>query len=118
MKHRVSKSQMRKVRTSVMSVVMAMVLNGVGPERTSAEIVKAYCTLTWEEQRPMEQGDCDFRQAFGNVQILMGKRWIFDFPDSERGKSYERDNQETGISFKRKGEYTIKIYQTRKASDN
>ena len=103
---------MRKMRISIMTTVMALILNGIGPERSAAEIVKAYCTLTWEEHKPGEKGDCDFRQAFGNVQVWMGQRWLFDFPDSERGRSYLRENTKTGIIFTRKGQYTLKVTQS------
>ena len=56
------------MRISIMTTVMALVLNGIGPERSAAEIVKAYCTLTWEEHKPGEKGDCDFRQAFATCK--------------------------------------------------
>jgi len=94
-------------------VVGAMSIDSFTTREGMAEIVEAHCTLTWEKQQKTEVGDCHFRQAFGNVQIWMGERWAFDFPASELGKSYKRDNQTTQISFTRKGQYTLIIDQSR-----
>ena len=94
-------------------VVGTMSVDSFGAREGKAEIVEAHCTLTWEKQQKAEVGDCHFRQAFGNVQIWMGERWAFDFPASELGKSYQRDNQTTQISSTRKGQYTLIIEQSR-----
>ena len=37
---------MRKMRISIMTTVMAVVLNGIEPEISATEIVKSYYTLT------------------------------------------------------------------------
>ena len=94
-------------------VVGTMSVDSFATREGKAEIVKAHCTLTRERQKKTEVGDCHFRQAFGNVQIWMGERWAFDFPASELGKSYQRDNQTSQISFTRKGQYTLIIDQSR-----
>ena len=82
------------------------------------EIVWAHCTLTWKKQRRMEEGDCRFRQAFGNVQIWMGERWVFDFPAKELGKTYQRTNNAKEISFTRDGAYTLIIQQDGRPQNN
>ena len=77
----------------------------------NAEIVKAWCAVTWPEtNRKRATGDCDFRQAFGNVQVWMGDRYKFDFRADDRGKTYERRNTEDFISFQRGG-YTLQVFQ-------
>ena len=99
-------------------IISAMSLESVGSKEGRAEIVSAHCTLSWEKSQKTETGDCQFRQAFGNVQIWMGKRWAFDFPASEREKSYQRENRTTQIIFKRTGDYTLIINQSKRQADH
>ena len=110
---------MQRWKMLIMTVAIATLsVDTVAAKRGRTEIVTAYCTLTWKEPRRKEEGNCRFRQAFGNVQIWMGNRWIFDFPSKEQGKSYQRNNEKTKISFTRKGEYTLMIYQGGKPETN
>ena len=76
-----------------------------------AEIVKAWCAVTWPDtNRQPATGDCDFRQAFGNVQVWMGDRYEFDFLADGRVKTYERRNTEDFISSQRGG-YILQVFQ-------
>ena len=78
-----------------------------------AEIVEAWCSLIWRDGRgKIEQGPCDFRQAFGNVQIWMGERWAFDFPSEGQGRYYTRRNRNDFIRFERGG-YILTVFQGR-----
>ena len=107
-------NMMHRWPTLMITIVAGtMSVDSFTPREGKAEIVEAHCTLTWQEPQKTEVGDCHFRQAFGNVQIWMGQRWAFDFPASELGKSYQRDNQTTQIGFTRKGQYTLIIDQSR-----
>ena len=76
-----------------------------------AEIVKSWCSLTWRDGRhPTEQGPCDFRQAFGNVQVWMDNRWSFNFPAEGQGRFYTRRNKKDFIRFERGG-YILTVFQ-------
>ena len=76
-----------------------------------AEIVKAWCAVTWPDtNHERATGDCDFRQAFGNVQVWMGDRYEFDFRADDRDRTYERRNTDDFISFKRGG-YILQVFQ-------
>ena len=76
-----------------------------------AEIVQAWCSLMWRDGRAqIEQGPCDFRQAFGNVQVWMGERWAFDFPADGQGRYYTRRNRNDFIRFERGG-YILTVFQ-------
>ena len=76
-----------------------------------AEIVQAWCSLMWRDGRAqIEQGPCAFRQAFGNVQVWMGKRWAFDFPAEGQGRTYTRRNRNDFIRFERGG-YILTVFQ-------
>ena len=76
-----------------------------------AEIVQAWCSLMWRDGREqIEQGPCDFRQAFGNVQVWMGERWAFDFPEGGQGRYYTRRNRTNFIRFER-GSYILTVFQ-------
>jgi hypothetical protein len=41
----------------------------------------------------------------------------FAFPSAEQGKTYQRENREEGISFNRKGEYTLNVFWEKPASE-
>ena len=76
-----------------------------------AEIVRAWCSLMWRDGRQqIEQGPCQFRQAFGNVPVWMGDRWVFDFPAAGQGRYYTRRNRKDFIRFER-GDYILTIVQ-------
>ena len=76
-----------------------------------AEIAKAWCSLTWRDGRHQtEQGPCDFRQAFGNVQVWMDSRWTFNFPAEGQGRFYTRRNKKDFIRFERGG-YILTVFQ-------
>ena len=81
------------------------------PPVAQAEIVKAWCVVTWTDgSRDRETGNCDFRQSGGNIQVWMGDRWKFVFLDVERGQSYERNNTEDFVGLKRGG-YVLQVFQ-------
>jgi hypothetical protein len=110
---------MKKLTELMMTVTIAAIsMDTVTTKMGRTEIVTAYCTLTWNEQRKKEEGECHFRQAFGNVQIWMGQRWAFDFPSREQGKSYQRSNEKNRIIFTREGEYKLTMYQDGKPMTN
>ena len=76
-----------------------------------AEIVQAWCSLISRDGRgQIEQGPCDFRQAYGNVQVWMGERWAFDFPAEGQGRFYTRRNRKNFIRFERGG-YILTVFQ-------
>ena len=103
---------MQRLTVLMMTVtVAALSVDTVAAKRGRTEIVNAYCTLKWRERNRKDEGECHFRQAFGNVQIWMGQRWAFEFPSREQGKSYQRSNEKNRIVFTRKGEYTLTVYQ-------
>ena len=76
-----------------------------------AEIVPAQCRLIryGGMETPVESFPCDFRQSGGNVQVW-SQRWNFDFPYSQRDKSYIRING-TPLKFTRTGQYTLEVRQ-------
>ncbi len=94
-----------------LAIAIASLLSAVPAQ---AEIRKAWCVVTWPETcREPVSGDCDFRQAFGNVQVWMGDRYEFDFPADEQGRTYERQNDAGDfIRFQRGGAgYVLKVFQ-------
>ena len=76
-----------------------------------AEIVSAQCRLIryGGQATSAETFPCDFRQSGGNVQVW-SQRWNFDFPYSQRDKSYIRING-TPLKFTRTGQYTLEVRQ-------
>ena len=63
-----------------MKLLVIAITTLLGAAPVQAEIVQAWCSLMWRDGRgQIEQGPCDLRQAFGNVQVWMGERWAFDF---------------------------------------
>ena len=47
---------------------------------------------------------CTFSQYGGNAYVDDFNFYKFAFPSAEQGKTYERDNSSTSITFKRKGQ--------------
>jgi len=60
---------------------------------------------------PPEEFRCDFTQLRGNVTID-SQRWAFEFPDAERGKTYERQNTIDFKRFVREGHYTLTVFES------
>ena len=83
-----------------------------------ADSTKAYCTLAWydDSMRTIE-GPCDFSQSGGNVYVDDFNYNKFAFPSAEQGKTYERINREEGISFKRKGKYSLNVFWEKPARE-
>ena len=103
---------MQRLTVLMMTVtIAALSVDTVAAKRGRTEIVTAYCTLKWREQSRKDEGECHFRQAFGNVQIWMGQRWAFEFPTKEQGKSYQRSNEKNRIIFTKEGDYKLTAYQ-------
>ena len=76
-----------------------------------AEIVQAWCSLMWRDgPGQIAQCPCDFRQAFGNVQVWMGERWAFNFSAEGQGRYYTRRNRNNFIRFERGG-YILTVFQ-------
>ena len=54
---------------------------------------------------------CDFSQYQGNA-YANSKRWNFNFPASQQGKTYERQNTMDFVRFTREGQYSLTVYQS------
>ncbi|AKN60031.1 hypothetical protein WB44_01590 [Synechococcus sp. WH 8020] len=75
-----------------------------------AEISPSKCRLIrYGDTNTVETFNCDFRQAFGNVQVW-SDRWNFEFPIAEQGKSFIRINR-IPLTFTRNGQYTLEVSQ-------
>ncbi|WP_186538108.1 hypothetical protein [Synechococcus sp. BIOS-E4-1] len=67
--------------------------------------------LTWDDSsKDSIKGPCTFSQYGGNAYVDDFNYYKFAFPSAEQDKTYERDNKESGISFKRKGQYTLGVF--------
>ena len=76
-----------------------------------ADSTEAYCMLTWDDtNKDSIKGPCTFSQYGGNAYVDDFSSYKFAFPAAEQGKTYKRDNKASGISFKRKGQYTLGVY--------
>ena len=76
-----------------------------------ADSRKAYCTLDWDDtSKGSIQGLCTFSQYSGNVYVDDFNFCKFAFPAAEQGKTYQRDTREVGLSFIRKGQYTLNVF--------
>ena len=58
----------------------------------------------------MMEDPCTFSQYSGNVYVDDFNDYDFAFPYAEDGKTYSRNNREGGISFNRKGRYTLNVF--------
>jgi hypothetical protein len=74
-----------------------------------ADSTTATCLFSRHDHTvPVEKGPCTFSQRQGNVTVRFGAT-TFDFPSSEQGRTYERNNSSEGIRFNREGEYTLRV---------
>lgn len=96
------------IRTTLTAAALTL---GTLAAPAMADSTKAYCTLAWydDSMRTIE-GPCDFSQSGGNVYVDDFNYYKFAFPSAEQGKTYQRDNREEGISFNRKGQYTLNVF--------
>lgn len=75
-----------------------------------SEIRSAQCRLIrYGDVTQIETFPCDFRQAFGNVQVW-SSRWKFNFTAREQGETYIRINR-IPLTFTRTGQYTLEVAQ-------
>lgn len=85
-----------------------------------ADSTAAYCVLSKANAKTApQQGPCRWSQRQGNVTIQF-KSKEYDFPSGQEGKSYTRVNregQEAGPVFTRKGQYTLSVYWHKPAAD-
>ena len=103
-----SSRRVGNVQLRSLTIATSVVLSAAPAQ---AEIVSAWCSLMWRDGRQqIEQGPCQFRQAFGNVQVWMGDRWVFDFSAAGQGRYYTRRNRKDFIRFER-GDYILTIVQ-------
>ncbi|MEJ6827596.1 MAG: hypothetical protein QNK79_05605 [Synechococcus sp. ArSW.bin.68] len=96
------------IRTTLTAAALAL---GSLAAPAMADSTKAYCTLAWDDtSKGSIQGPCTFSQYSGNVYIDNFDYYKFAFPAAEQGKTYQRDTKEVGISFSRKGQYTLNVF--------
>ena len=75
-----------------------------------ADSTVAFCQLSRPDRSiPVESGPCQFSQRQGNVDVRMGKRWLFHFAANQQGQHYQRINSEQGIRFSRDGHYSLTV---------
>lgn len=76
-----------------------------------ADSTSAYCMLMWvDTSKDTIKAPCTFSQYGGNAYVNGFDNYKFAFPAAEQGKTYERDNKSTSITFKRKGQYTLGVF--------
>ena len=96
------------IRTTLTAAALAIAALAVPAQ---ADSTKAYCMLTWDDtSKDSIKGPCTFSQYGGNAYVDDFNYYKFAFPSAEQGKTYERDNKESGISFQRKGQYTLGVF--------
>ena len=96
------------IRTTLTAAALAIAALAAPAQ---ADSTKAYCMLTWDDtSKDSIKGPCTFSQYGGNAYVDDFSFYKFAFPAAEQGKTYKRDNKESGISFKRKGQYTLGVY--------
>ena len=105
------------IRATFTAIASAAALLAVSepmdPPVAMADTVKdALCVLSrHDDSIPREEFRCDFTQLRGNVTID-SQRWTFEFPDAERGKTYERQNTVDFKRFIREGHYTLTVFES------
>lgn len=80
--------------------------------KAEADVTSAWCVLfTAADSNPElpEPLRCRFSQRQGNVTVSFNEQ-LFEFPASEQGKTYQRDNHSTGIGFSREDDYTLVVF--------
>jgi len=96
------------IRTTLTAAALAIAALAAPAQ---ADSTKAYCMLTWDDtSKDSIKGPCTFSQYGGNAYVDDFSSYKFAFLAAEQGKTYNRDNKESGISFKRKGQYTLGVY--------
>jgi hypothetical protein len=89
------------------------------PTPARADSMTATCVLSKANAKVAPQeGPCRWSQRQGKVTITFQSR-EYDFPADQDGKTYTRVNregQEAGPMFTRKGEYTLSVYWRQPAS--
>ena len=96
------------IRATLTAKILAIAVLAAPAQADSTE---AYCMLTWDDSsKDSIKGPCTFSQYGGNAYIDDFNYYKFAFPSAEQDKTYERDNKESGISFKRKGQYTLGVF--------
>ena len=98
------------IRTTLTALASAAALFAVSepidPPVSMAEISPSQCKLIrYGAITTVEKFPCDFRQAFGSVQVW-SKNWNFEFPYKEQGKTTIRINR-IPLTFTRTGQYTL-----------
>ena len=77
-----------------------------------AESRTAWCALFREADNSAELPEpvpCQFSQRQGNVTVSFADQ-LYEFPASEQGKTYQRDNHSTGIGFSRPDDFTLVVF--------
>jgi hypothetical protein len=93
------------MRISLAIAALALVL----PARADSTV--AFCQLSRADHSiPVESGPCQFSQRQGNVDVRMGKRWLFHFAANHQGQRYQRINSHQGIRFSREGHYSLTVH--------
>ena len=69
-----------------------------------ADTISAYCMLMWDDNsKDTIKAPCTFSQYGGNAYVDDFNFYKFAFPAADQGKTYERDNSSTSITFTRSG---------------
>ena len=55
------------------------------------------------------QQHLQFSQRQGNATVSFADQ-LYEFPASEQGKTYQRDNHSTGIGFSRPDDFTLVVF--------
>ena len=81
--------------------------------KAEADVTSAWCVLFTARETTTRnfQSRCAAASANGkgNVTVSFNEQ-LFEFPASEQGKTYQRDNHSTGIGFSREDDYTLVVF--------
>ena len=96
------------IRTTLTAAALAIAALAAPAQ---ADTISAYCMLMWDDNsKDTIKAPCTFSQYEGNAYVEDFNFYKFAFPAAEQGKTYERDNSSTSITFKRKGQYTLGVF--------
>ncbi len=105
------------IRTAITAIASVAALVAVSepmdPPVAQADSITAYCTVSWHDNWiPMMKGPCIFSQDQGNLYVddLTLHHYRFVFPEAENGKTYTKSSAPAGLTFKRKGHYTLNVF--------
>ena len=80
--------------------------------KAEADSTTAWCVLFKAEENSTELPEpvpCQFSQRQGNATVSFADQ-LYEFPASEQGKTYQRDNHSTGIGFSRPDDFTLVVF--------